>query len=486
MQPFSLIPQELLFHCITGYSNPGNRSALKIFICSGVKLTCQEMYKKVDQCWMVCLEGLSREWRTCLKTPGASPFIHRWIEGKPKFSRQTLHSLLAEDFQLKLEDKEKLRMISYYHSPTIWTSHHSGNWAAYSRGTPNGDLALIDLKNRRFLGELQNDYSAYPVFKKNMPPIFHGNNVVILFFHSLSNDIELRCYSLAEPCIQEISMTKLPFSAIRSMHFIQGHVVFHLKNKIAAISLESLKNSRSPSFLYSDMQGLLYVEDAQDKLLVLRKGAREELVFQFLHIEDQNLKMMNCLVKEPPVIKNDQFCYRQAFHPKTGHFVFLYQDSEDTYRIGSISPDAVVTSSFKTIQGFHYLVEFKDSLLLCSRDHHNGLQIQVLELNEEAIELRPLEISGVSAFNVLNLISAECFLDKLFLVGFLDLNSDKDTLHAEYHLIIIDMATRQFERSHSLGDLIIKQISVMSSSLGKIHVMISQNDARYILKVDYS
>lgn len=445
------------------------------------------MYRKVDQCWQLCQNLILADWNACLKIRNLEcGFIPRWVKGTPKIGIQTLHDLLKNDLLLamKQEDEENFRHIAEYISPvpTFWTDLDSEGYVAYSRGSLSGDIALIDLKNRQFLGEIQSRLSFDPIFIRDLQPLFYKNEVFILFDSGTPRQKEICAYSLIEKRIQWISSTPLPFIDIRSMHVINNHVVFHLKNRFAAISFENLKASATHSFLYTDvLDGILRVEKIYDKLLFLRKEPHQLATAQFLGIKEQTIKLTDCFI-----FNKFDLGYRQAYHAHSRHYVFFYPEAGNDYRLGSISSSGLISINDTTIKRLDRLIEVKDTVFLCSRNEKNNILIHTLDLREGQIVLRPLVIHGNLDLDHYLLQNAECFLDKLFLISYFDPKATHEISNPEYHLIVIDIPTLSVDTTHPLGSLIITQLSFISSALGKIHVMISQNDTHRILKVDYT
>lgn len=489
MNYLSLAPEELTFYWITGTLNPSDREALKIFLCSGVKLTCHELNQKVDRCWRKCLEVLAHNWKVSFNSVYSERLVYNWIMGKSQIYEHSLYDLLKNDYKLTFLPNHEEKILdlatSVFPIPRTWISLHTGDLAAYSRGI-NGDLSLIDLKNRTFLGEIQGYFQAYPLFNKETPPFVFKDKIFILFVPETQKNREIRVYSRSEKSIQYACKIPLPFDDIRSMHQVNDHIIFQLKNQFVSISFENLNSSDKPSFLYSEtFHHILRVEKAFDKLLFFHKKDDASVHSHFLSIEDEKFKVVDCLAENHPFTKADLMRYCQAFHVKSGRFVFFYLEQGDSYRMGSISDKGEIFIHFETIQGLDKLVEYQDTVLVCSRDKANKIQIQTLELIGTDFKLEPLVIAGMLSLDHLLLISVQCFLDKLFLVSYFDSNPTENESNPEYHLIILNISTLKVESTHALGSLIIEKISCISSSFGKIHVMLTQNKTPRLLKIDY-
>lgn len=499
MQPQNLIPNlplELLFSCITGYSNPASKSALKIFILSNVKLTCKDLYVKVNQCWQGCLHALLEDWKDCpdiknhsiAQMENPSRFLLNWIEGKPKISRQTVQDLFLNDlsFNINEADIPDIRRI-----PTSWITQPGRlNLAAVNAGS----TSFIDMQQRQCI-KLNYQGDAFPFLLKNNPPIFHGNDVFLVFNNPPQASQEVRFYSLQD---QELLLEKtfrLPSGRIHSMYLLDDYLIFMLADKIAAISIADLKNSNTPDFLCTDtIRGLSCLKAFQGEILICSADQNEEICFQMLFIEYNQLKFSDCPLVGEKIFKTRFYPkFRHLFHPRSEYSVFLFQEGTDRYRLGAISPDELTPSEPQLfhirpqeINGTAMIIGFKDTLLLCSKNQNNHLEIQIIDVNQGLITLIPLEIKGAEKIHVHKITSLHTHLDKLFIIGYFDLDPGYDLFNAQYYLTIIDMTTLVIESSLSIGYEMQQKVIHFSSNLGKLHFIIPEDKNPSILKVDYT
>ena len=212
MNPFTPLPNETFIHCISGHSLL-DRKALKIFICSGVKLksTCKDLSSQVDQCWNQCLDGLAHAWQTDLKMSRNSyQFIYNWITGKSKMTEQTLHHLLKNGFSLAMKPNDENHFIdmarnpSYYLTvPYFWAFHPNKDIISFSRFTTYGDASFFNIQTGKFLGEILGNARNHLYFDHEIKPIFYKNDVIILFQGA---SIEIRLYEIKDDTLDSVVM----------------------------------------------------------------------------------------------------------------------------------------------------------------------------------------------------------------------------------------------------------------------------------------
>jgi hypothetical protein len=105
-------------------------------------------------------------------------------------------------------------------------------------------------------------------------------------------------------------------------------------------------------------------------------------------------------------------------------------------------------------------------------------------MDSRKIEIVPLDIDRISDLKILKIVSVTCCLDKLFIIG--TFHEYGYSLELRNKLVIINMATQIVESVRELGLANLISTACLSSTLGKMHIMMNQNENSYILKVDYT
>lgn len=462
----NLLP-ELLFSCMTGTQDISDRAALKVFLCSHVKETCKDLNQKVDDCWQACLAVVIEEWKISPKH--SLQFVKKWIVGKPAFSHQTLYYLLKKD--LSIENPPSLKTFSRI--PTLWSfsNHESLDILAYTR-EPGTDISFIDLKKCQFLCELKDvDIGS---------PLFYENGVFILY------SSEIRFYAFETNGLALKTKHALFNERVQTMHILNDYIVFTFNDKIAAIIIEDFKNSDSPSIIYSPtLKGVKSLKAFSSQILIW-----QEQRFQLVYIENRQFKFNDCIIDGDALSNINYFNYSHVLHTQTQCSIFLFQ-FENRYQLGAISPDKlslaepqIFHTHSKQFQNMCTLVENKNSVLLLSKEKNFLLQIQKLNIKNGKIEIVSLDIEGIQGQQFLDITSATSHLDKLFIMGnFIECGYSMESINK---LIIINMATHVVESILELGSANVQSTTCITSSIGKLHFMIRQNEHSCILKVDYT
>lgn len=475
MNPLSSLPKELLFHCITGHSN-ANRQALKIFISSGVKWASDDLFNKTHECWIECVKRLKEEWKICSETR-ISHYSIKWILNKPIFQIQTLQHLLVDDCSFKKD-------ANAYSSPIFWKDHTGG---LSTLCTIDKNISFLDFKHRCCIN-LEDRDNKLPMTLYKCPPIFYENGVFLLFNREEMID-ELHFY----PQNNQSSVVKIkvpfPASTTQSIHLLDGYIVFILEEKIAAISIDELKNSNTTKFLYRDnLQSPTMLKTFHGSALISIEEEDEKISFQMLYIDNGELKFSNCAIKGTHPIQNPFFSIQgHSFHAKSGHSVFLFKYSETLCTLGTISPDEPPSFHLnQQIFGQSLLIEYKDSVLLCSNDIGKQLQIQRIDILKGISQITPLSILRLKDVEVELLHSVFIHLDKLFLFGYFNFDPGYERFNGQNSLMIIDMATQTVENHYPFYTNTAKDTALFSMSLGKIHLWNAGDHESSILKIDYS
>lgn len=500
MNSLTSLPNEILFQCVTGSANYTNHQLIKNLILSGtqVKSTCKDLHIKIEKCWKTCLDALWHEWKIChslhhskeqfVKQLSSSPsLLLNWVDGKPKISWQSLYATLKDGFFLEINPEAEdslLKMISTCGDdsiPTLWTSMAGKNAVAFTRSTPFGDASIIDLKARKFIGELLGHADRKLIFDQEIKPIFYKNEVIILFKlgHKLT---EIAYYEIET---KEISLKKSfrISQHISSMDLFNDHLVLQahdeswsLTTNIMVLSLVDIKFVPPTHTIWTSPFRL---EVFKDRILMFRYF--ENLAFHTLCIEEGKLKF-NCLkVDKNNYIKTSS---TQTLYYNNSYAFYISYTGKD-YSIGAIplselnTPDAGL-SHFNSVHrgGFAKLFQFKDSVILCSGKMGEPLEFHHVDAKNGKIKMITLSIRGTQNYKFNRIDYVYTHLDKLFIIGVLA--KDEISIPSNY-LVIVNMETNSFESKHLLNLDI--HPTLIATDLGRLYIF--NPDKKNIIQIKY-
>ncbi len=133
LQNFSDIPQELLYPCVAGTLDLTNKAALRIFLCSGVQLTCKALHAKAEECARLVFLNIYPALDSASRT-----FRCNWIVGRPEVS-----------YFLEIVEKMPLEEVLEIAKNTIFTLNYCSllhsDFLSYVDS--NQTLSFIDLKD---------------------------------------------------------------------------------------------------------------------------------------------------------------------------------------------------------------------------------------------------------------------------------------------------------------------------------------------------
>lgn len=502
MNTLTTLPNEILFHCVTGYSSYSNHQAIKHLICSGnhVKSTCKDLHEKIEKCWNSSLDALWQEWKTCpslkhfskeqfVKQISASPrILLNWVDGKPEISGQSLFATLKDGFSLEIkpEDEDSLLEISLcgdYPIPTHWTSLANQSTVAFTRSTPFGDATFFNLKTGKSIGALVGQADRKLIFNQDIKPIFYKNEMIISF--KLGPELsEIAWYEIESEKISHKKSVSIS-QKISSIYLFNDHLIFQahdvswsLTTNIKVLSLSDLKFIPPSHTIWPSPFSL---EFFKDRILMFRYF--EGLVFHTLCIEKGNLKFNRYKAEGNNSVR---YTSTQTFYYNSNHAFFITCTTGKDHSISAISlselnsSDAALTP-FSSLpkMGFAKLIQFKNTVILCSGKMGSPLQFHHVDAKNGEIELTPFSIHDTHDYKFIRIDCVYAHLDKLFIIGVLA--KDVEMPAPTNYLVIVNMETKSMESKHLLN--LDMHPEIIATGVGCLYIF--NPEKKNILQIKY-
>lgn len=484
MQPqnfLTSIPQELVFPCVTGYFNPSNRIAVRNLICSGirVKSTCKDMHEKIEKCWKISLEALWEDWKSCasLRNFSKETFIKQmkpslvlnWIDGKPEIGKQSLHDFLKNGFALDMTPKDEARLLEIsdgcdHAVPYFWSSHLSQDIVAFTRYTLFGDAIFFNVKTGKFIGEICGGVGKTLLFNRHIKPLFYKDTIIVLFQRVLGS-AGLDFYAIEDGKLSLKKSVSLSLESLFSMDLFNDLLVFQVedrhpsRNIIRVISLEDLDSSPTAVFISPSLiwPSFFIMEAFKEKVVMFRDG-KKGLVCESMQIEDRNLKFNRHPVEGKGLVNQLFSEFRPIFYYAGNYAFFLTCNIGREHTVSAISTEELNSSDPALTplnslpqEGFARLVQFKDSVILCSGKMGAPLKFQTVEVMNGEIKITPLLVHGVEDYKFNRLDCIHAHLDKLFLIGVLAKDSSRWIPEPYNYLVTINMESQAIENKYRLA-----------------------------------
>ncbi len=443
MHSLNHLPKELLYPCVTGSPDLSNKAALKIFLLSGIQLTCLSLSKLVEESALQVFMNIYPALGTVSRQ-----FRCNWILGRPKisdpFKPDRLEALSLNDLFKKMKTAA-LQPIHFR-----------------SKLRPADLLTYINFEQKISFIDLKNS----PTFTKNLQPLFYEDNT--MFF--MNDEIHFNDFIHSLPTTQ-------------SMQLLEDQLILETNGDLVIFSIEQLKTSNKPlGYLPNELQGAKFLKSINGELLLYKYDQTHH--FYKLYKQDTEIRLLECPITYPDSLRNPIHQWQHVFHKEANCTVFLFY-TLFRYQLGftlnKSGLQKVMLSSEIDIRSSK-LVEFQNAALLCYLDYYSHLQLERIDIQNDIIKQVPLVLNWKKNWKFTYILDTHVHLDRLFIIGTTCSNRE-GTCH---HLIIIDMATLSVESITKLMAAKELETSLISSDLGKVHVLLPNQNTVNIFNIDYT
>lgn len=343
LNPLSYIPEEILYHCITGRSPLylSQRDMRNFYYLSlSFKVTCTNMKARIDSCWQICFETLVADWKAApefhlhsAKCLPSNSLTINWICGKPQFLSQNLEDLQDKDFFLSINPEEPLGIYKIKEAPILWLNQketrdlplnpsaivYDTNNLIYTSGALYGDAAFFDLKSQRLIQLIEGNIETHLIFERDLKPIYFENNAYFLFLNLENGRHYINSYQVDAEKVLLKNSVLISSDPIFQMHALNKHMIFCIKMgkqiQIRAISFKDL-NTGSISHISSStyFPGFNMLIDYKNKLLMCSMPDHtHHLCIRTIDIQDNQLHISEIKIEGLEKLSfksfNNAFCH---------------------------------------------------------------------------------------------------------------------------------------------------------------------------------
>ncbi len=267
------------------------------------------------------------------------------------------------------------------------------------------------------------------------------------------------------------------------MQLLDDLIVVATTDNLSILTWKQLKTTGKLLGYYpDDLQGARFLKSFNGELLFYKYDGTQH--FYRLYKEDKKTKILECAVIGSDLPGEKLICWHHAFHAKANCTIFMFCDKHRArYSLGLMShqskPMPFVLSDIMPDE-FEQLVSFQDSVLLCHIDNKKHLKLQRIDIQDAQITLVPLDLKRRLEREFTGITNTFVHLDKLFIIGCVQGYEEND-----YYLIIVDMTTIAIESTTKI-DPESFGASIISSSLGKIHIAKQVKNTIKVFNIDYT